>query len=364
MYLPLTDLRMNEIILITGGCGFVGSNLAIKLKQEFPACRIIAFDNLKRRGSEINLPRLSKAGVEFIHGDIRNKEDLNSIGEITTLIEAAAEPSVLSGINSTPDYVLNTNLVGTINCLNYALKFKAKFIFLSTSRIYPIANLNRIDYTENNTRFNLSKNQTQSGITEYGITESFQLNGARSFYGTSKLASEMLIQEYAEFYGLQTVINRCGVLTGPWQMGKSDQGVIVLWLAKHYWNKELNYIGFGGEGKQVRDILHINDLYDLIKIQLSNIESYSNQIFNVGGGINTSVSLKELTGICQEVTGNKIRINRIPENRQADIPIYITDNSKIHSVSGWEPKLKPIDILSDIFRWMQKNESKVSTLLS
>ena len=106
---------MNETILITGGCGFVGSNLAMQLKKEYPSTKIIAFDNLKRRGSELNISRLKDFDIEFIHGDIRNKEDFEEIGEISFLIEAAAEPSVLSGINSLPHYVLNTNLMGTIN---------------------------------------------------------------------------------------------------------------------------------------------------------------------------------------------------------------------------------------------------------
>ena len=355
---------MNETILITGGCGFVGSNLAMQLKKEYPSTKIIAFDNLKRRGSELNISRLKDFDIEFIHGDIRNKEDFEEIGEISFLIEAAAEPSVLSGINSLPHYVLNTNLMGTINCLNFAIKNKAKFIFLSTSRIYPITNLNQILYTEGETRFNLVENQNLLGVTEKGISNNFPLNGARSFYGASKLASELLIQEYAEFYGLQTVINRCGIITGPWQMGKIDQGVIVLWLAKHYWKNELNYIGFGGEGKQVRDILHIKDLFDLIKIQMTNMDTFSNEIYNVGGGLDISVSLKELTMHCENITGNKILINSIPENRAADIPIYISDNSKINSVSGWEPKIAPKEILEDIFEWIKKNESSVKKLLS
>jgi CDP-paratose 2-epimerase len=129
--------------LITGGCGFVGSNLALRLKIEYPDWSITAMDNLKRRGSELNIPRLADHGIKFVHGDIRNAEDFNEVKDVSLLIECAAEPSVLSGIDSTPDYVLNTNLVGTINCLNFALKYKAKVIFLSTSRVYPIANLNK-----------------------------------------------------------------------------------------------------------------------------------------------------------------------------------------------------------------------------
>lgn len=355
---------MNEKILITGGCGFVGSNLAIKLKKDHPSSTIIAFDNLKRRGSELNLTRLKENGVIFIHGDIRNKEDFNNIGEISILIEAAAEPSVLSGIDSTPDYVLNTNLVGTINCLNFALKYQAKFIFLSTSRVYPISNLNQLHFDTNETRFTLSDNQTLSGVSNKGISENFPLNGARSFYGTSKLSSEMIIQEYTEFYGLKSIINRCGVITGPWQMGKIDQGVVVLWLAKHYWKKELSYIGFGGTGKQLRDIIHIEDLYRLINIQICDFNKFNTEIFNIGGGIDVSVSLNELTSLCQDITGNKIVINSIKENRLADIPIYVTDNSKINNLCEWEPTLKPKDIITDIFNWIKINEEIIKPLLN
>lgn len=355
---------MNETILITGGCGFVGSNLAIKLKQDNPSSKIICFDNLKRRGSELNISRLKENNIEFIHGDIRNKEDFDAVGEISLLIEAAAEPSVLSGIDSTPDYLLNTNLQGAINCLNLAVKNNAKFIFLSTSRIYPINNLSKISYIEGDSRFLISKNQTLSGISEQGISEDFPLNGARSFYGTSKLSAELLIQEYVEFYGLNAIINRCGVITGPWQMGKVDQGVVVLWLAKHFWKKELSYIGFGGEGKQVRDILHIDDLYRLIQLQLKDFKTFNGEIFNAGGGLDVSISLKELTEICEELTGNKITIHSVKENRAADIPIYITDNSKITALCGWKPQLDAKATLADIFEWIKQNESTLKSLLN
>jgi CDP-paratose 2-epimerase len=355
---------VSETVLITGGCGFVGSNIAISYKEKFPSNKVIAFDNLKRRGSELNIQRLQTFGIEFIHGDVRNREDFEQIGAISVLIEAAAEPSVLSGINGSPDYVLNTNLNGTLNCLNFAQKHRAKFIFLSTSRVYPVKKLNEISLTEEENRFSISAQEQAIGISQNGISEDFSLHGARSFYGSSKLASELMIQEYAEFYGLKAVINRCGVLTGPWQMGKIDQGVIVLWLAKHYWKKELSYIGYGGQGKQVRDILHIKDLFELLVLQIADIDIYTNEIFNIGGGLDVSVSLKELTVLCEEVVGNKIKINSIAENRQADIPLYISDCKKINDISGWKPKVTPNEIISDVFNWMKKNEKDIRNILN
>jgi CDP-paratose 2-epimerase len=174
----------------------------------------------------------------------------------------------------------------------------------------------------------------------------------------------MLVQEYNALFGLQSVINRCGVLTGPWQMGKVDQGFIVLWLAKHQWKGELSYLGYGGTGKQVRDILHVNDLFRLVDWQMHNIDKVNGEVFNVGGGINSSVSLKELTAHCSNLTGNTIVINSIDQNRKADIPIYITDNTKITELSGWMPAYTVEETLQDILNWMKENEEMLKPILT
>ena len=213
---------MTKNILITGGAGFVGSSMALQLKAKYPTYEIYVLDNLKRRGSELNIPRLKAANIHFVHGDIRNKEDFDGLPKIDLILEASAEPSVLAGIDSTPDYLINTNLSGTINCLNFATKNKSDFIFLSTSRIYPIETIESINFTEATTRFEIAEQQTIKGFSKNGISEDFPLDNYRSLYGTTKLASELFIQEYKQFFGLKTVINRCGVLTGPWQMGKID----------------------------------------------------------------------------------------------------------------------------------------------
>lgn len=354
---------MNNI-LITGGAGFVGSRLAISLKKKYPDYQITCLDNLKRRGSELNLPTLKYYDILFQHGDIRNKEDFDSlIPTYDLIIEASAEPSVLAGVEGSPDYVINTNLVGTLNCLSFARRCNAKVIFLSTSRVYPIETLNNILFEEQPTRFQIAGNQTLTGVSKKGITEDFSLSGARSFYGASKLASELMIHEYASFYDVETVINRCGVLTGPGQMGKVDQGVVVLWVARHFRKGKLDYFGYGGNGKQLRDILHIDDFFDLIDFQIHHFDTVKNQIFNVGGGVDVSISLCELTAICEEVTGNKIAINKVKEDRTADIRIYVSDHSKITKITNWHPKRTPVEVVTDIFHWIEANESQLKNIL-
>ena len=211
-------------ILVTGGAGFVGSNLALRMRGRFPHARIIAADNLKRRGSELNLPRLVAAGVEFVHADVRETDDLTFPGIAFDLIlECSAEPSVLAGFTAGPSYLFATNAVGTLNCLEVARRSQADFVFLSTSRVYPIAALEAIGTVEHADRFDISPGEHAPGLSPAGIAEGFTLEGARSLYGTTKLCSELVIAEYADMYGLRYVINRCGVITGPWQMGKADQ---------------------------------------------------------------------------------------------------------------------------------------------
>lgn len=350
-------------ILITGGAGFIGSTLCIQLKSKYPDYQILAFDNLKRRGSELNLSDFKAKGIDFIHGDIRNIEDIKSVGHFDVLIEASAEPSVLAGLDSDPSYVINNNLYGSINCFNICLQYKAKLIFLSTSRVYPIDKIEQADYIEESTRFSFSDKQKERGISNKGISEALDLFGPRSFYGTTKLSSELFIQEYAAFYGLSAAITRFGVIAGPRQMGKTDQGVVTLWMAKHFWKQSLQYIGYGGMGKQVRDIMHVNDLVNLIDLQIHQIEKFNGKIFNAGGGLTNSASLLEMTGICEQITGNKINIAADHNNRPADLRIYITDNSRIENEIGWKPQHSIEQIFTDIFEWIKKDESTLEKIL-
>lgn len=350
-------------LLITGGAGFVGSSLCIQLKEKYPDYSITAFDNLKRRGSELSLADFKKIDVNFIHGDIRNAEDLDAVGEFDVLIEASAEPSVMAGLNSDPTYVINNNLYGSVNCFNACLKKKAKLIFLSTSRVYPIDTIESANFTEEPTRFSFAADQKEKGISKLGISEELSLNGARSFYGTTKLSSELFIQEYSAFYNLQAAVTRFGVIAGPRQMGKTDQGVVTLWMAKHYWKQSLNYIGYGGLGKQVRDLLHIDDLIALIDLQIHNIEKFNGKIYNAGGGLSASASLLEMTALCEKISGNKITIGSEKQNRPADLRLFITDNSKIEKETGWTPKKNVETIFSDIFTWINANEDQLKSIL-
>jgi len=315
---------------------------------------VIALDNLTRNGSELNLPRLKQTNIVFIKGDVRNYDDIDSCGKVDLIIECSAECSVLAGYNSSLKYLIDTNLYGAINCLEVAKKNNSGFIFLSTSRTYPIEKLNSLHLMEKETRFELDLKQDFRGISRKGISEDFSLEGVRSFYGATKLSAELIIQEYISAYGLKGIINRCGVIAGAHQMGKVDQGVVALWVARHIYKQKLSYIGFGG--KQVRDVLNINDLCDLVELQLEDIDKYSGETYNVGGGIENSLSLIELTKLCQEVTGEEIDISLVEEIRKADVPYYVTDYSKLNKASGWKPKRNVKKTISDISHWIKENK--------
>lgn len=353
-------------MLVTGGAGFVGSSLAIGFKEKYPSLAVIVIDNLKRRGSELNIRRLRETGVEFYHGDIRNPEDLDIGRPFDILIDCSAEPSVLAGYTQGPYYLIQTNLSGTINCLELARKNKADIVFLSTSRVYPYKALNEIKVTETSSRYVWDENQDVHSIRGWstrGITTDFALSGPKSLYGATKLCSELIIEEYADMFGLKAVINRCGVIAGPWQFGKVDQGVFTLWMLAHYFKKELSYIGFSSPGKQVRDLLHIQDLFALIEAQVLSL-STGCKTFNVGGGYDISLSLLETTNLCEEITGNHIDIRSDQNTREADVIIYITDNKRVSDNYGWHPNRTGKQILADIFDWIKVNEAELSFLKS
>lgn len=354
---------MTKRIAITGGAGFVGSNLAIMIARDRPECSVIALDNLKRRGSELTLPRLAEAGVEFKHGDVRIATDLVQLGDVDCLLECSAEPSVLAGHGESPAYLIGSNLNGALNCLEHLRRTGGEMIFLSSSRVYSIPALLDLPLTPNGHRFDIDADASGEGWSGKGIAEDFSTSGPRSLYGTTKLAAEAFIAEYRAAYGLRATVYRCGVLTGPWQMGKVDQGFVTLWMARHLYGGPLSYIGHGGEGTQVRDVLHVADLYDAIAPSLDGVGDLDGQTFNLGGGRDVSVSLRELTDHCKRISGNSIEIASVPETRPNDIAYYITDASRIETQTDWQPKRSLEETLQDIHRWLIEHRRVLEPIL-
>ena len=350
-------------ILITGGAGFVGSNLALLLKRSFANVRVTALDNLKRRGGELNLPRLAASDVGFVHGDVRSPEDLDDAGGFDRLIDCSAEPAVTAGTTGSPMYVLNTNLGGTINCLEAARARGAAVLFLSTSRVYPIGAVNALRYHEDETRFVWDGDDEVPGFSTRGIGEDFPLDGARSFYGASKLACELVLREYVHSYGLRALVNRCGVIAGPWQMGRVEQGVVTLWVACHEFGKPLRYIGFGGQGKQVRDLLHVEDLFDLLVLQMHRPSDWDGRAYNVGGGPQISVSLRELTGLCESATGKSISIDPEPRTSDVDVRLYVTDTANAQRDFTWRPQRSVEQIVTDTCQWVRAHRDRLEPIL-
>lgn len=271
-------------VLVTGGAGFVGAHLVLTLRSRGLADHVVALDNLSRRGSELALPRLRAGEVEFVFGDVRNPEDLDRVGPVDLLVECSAEPSVQAGYASDPRFLLKTNLVGTLNCLEYLRSYGGDLLFLSTSRVHSIAALRSLPLERRGARFSLPEGRSGPGWSPRGIALGFATQGYRSLYGATKLCAEMLIEEYAHVYGLWAVVNRCGVIAGPWQMGKVYQGFVSLWAARSVMGGTLRYTGFGGEGLQVREVLHVDDLTDLVALQLEKLEDHCGRVYAVGGG--------------------------------------------------------------------------------
>ena len=324
-------------ILITGGCGFVGSNLAIYLKEHKIDAKVSSLDNLTRKGSLLNLNRLKKKNIKNFKINIIDNKAIESLPRYDLIIDCCAEASVETS-KSDIDKVFNTNLLGTFNILKKCKKDDSNIIFLSSSRVYSINSLRK-----------LKKNSSL-------ISETFETSEAKSIYGFCKYSSEHLIKEFSFMSKIKYVINRFGVISGPWQFGKQDQGFVSLWVWKHINKKKLSYIGFGGKGSQTRDVIHIADVCELIALQVKKINKTYNLTVNVGGGKKNTTSLKNLTKICQEITSNKIKILSKKITSEYDIPYYSTDNSKVKKIYKWEPKKSFLNIIEDIYIWMNLNK--------
>ena len=333
-------------ILVTGGCGFVGSNIAIYLKKNLKNSQISSLDNLIRKGASLNLKRLKKHKINNYKINIEDFKKIKKLPKFNLIIDCCAEPAIEAS-RKDKDRVFNTNLLGTFNILQKCINDKSNIIFLSSSRVYSIEKLKELVKNPN-----LRK---PLKITKK-ICENFETSSASSLYGFTKLASEKLIKEFFYKTKLKYLVNRFGVIAGPWQFGKQDQGFVTLWVASHILKKKLSYIGFGGKGHQVRDVIHIDDVCSIILLQIKKIKKIYNSTFNIGGGLKNAISLKKLTNKCEKLTQNKITISKNSRTSIFDIPYYVTDNSKIIKSYRWKPKKNLNHILIDIFNWINKNK--------
>ncbi len=347
-------------ILITGICGFVGSSLARALQHRLENAAIFGVDNFSRAGSETNRMRLTRAGVRLFHGDLRMASDLESLPDADWVIDAAANPSVLAGVDgrSTSRQLVEHNLWSVVNTLEYCRRCGAGLILLSSSRVYSIEPLAALPVRVHDEAFHLDISQALPvGISERGITEQFPVAPPVSLYGATKLASETMALEYGATFGFPVVVNRCGNLAGAGQFGTAEQGIFSYWLHAHAARRPLRYIGFGGCGRQVRDAFHSDDLGDLIIKQMHSgsagqMHSGSGgdqKVSNVGGGIANSISLAQLTRWCDQRFGAAT-----PEPdlrpRPFDIPWLVMDSGAVERQFGWTPQRNLESILEEIAR--------------
>ena len=336
-------------ILITGSCGFAGISICENLLQANSNLKITGLDNLSRKGSERNVGKLQELGVSLLRKDVRNASDLEDLDRFDWIIDCSANPSVLAGINgeSSSRQLIEHNLLGTINLLEYCKLHQTGLILLSTSRVYSAKNLASLPIQEQVDHFKIDTGRILSGISSKGINEDFPTTPPLSLYGMSKLSSENLALEYGENFDFPVWINRCGVMAGAGQFGKAEQGIFSYWIHSFREKKPLKYIGFGGNGFQVRDALHPKDLVSIIVKQMQEPNRGQPKIINLGGGVENSMSLKQLSSWCEARFG-PIEVIASEEERPMDAPWIVMDSSLAKEVWDWAPQTRIEQILNEI----------------
>jgi len=347
-------------ICITGAAGFVGSSLASALAQRIDGTDLVGLDNLSRRGSETNLSALRASGGRFVHGDLRCREDVEALPRADWVVDCAAIPSVMAGLAGDSAALVGHNLIGTLHLLEKCRRDGSGFLMLSTSRVYSIPALAAIPLVDAPTR--LAPDPSGAfpvGSSPEGVAEGFSTASPVSLYGATKLASEVMALEYGATYGFPVWIDRCGVLAGPGQFGRADQGIISFWIYQWMLGRSLSYIGFGGRGHQVRDYLAPEDLADLVAMQLQQPARDAPRIVNVGGGPGSATSLRELSDYCAERFGPGPSVGSDPRDRPFDIPYYVTDNAEVRRAWGWRPTTPPGVLLDRVAAWAEANRGVI-----
>ncbi len=339
-------------IFLTGACGFVGSTLALQLRAAYPDLEIIGLDNLARAGSWLNREKLLQAGVTVRHGDIRLASDLEGLPACDWVIDGAAVPTVMAGVDgrTSSRQLVEHNLLGTLHLLEYCKNHRAGFILLSTSRVFsipPLAGLRMTlaEQADHPTRWRQAPafapdpgQDFPMGISPRGVAETASTEPPVSLYGSTKVCSEHLALEYGETFGFPVWINRCGVMSGAGQFGHPAQGIFAYWIHACRERRPLRFIGFGGQGAQVRDVFHPRDLAPVLRRQMLEAHpSRKPRVCHFGGGPDQSCSLAQLHAWCSERYSGLPPVQAQPETRPFDIPWMVFDGTRAREVWHWQP---------------------------
>lgn len=343
-------------ILITGICGFVGSTLARELLKA--GHQVSGFDNFIRPGSETNRAPLEQLGARVIEADLRDGRAMNTLPAADFVIDAAANPSVLAGVDgkTSSRELVDHNLTGTINLLEYCKTHGAGFILLSTSRVYSIPPLSALPTVVRDEA--LAPDPARplpAGLTVAGLDETFATTAPVSLYGATKLASEAMALEYGETFGFPVFVNRCGVMAGAGQFGRADQGIFAYWINAWLRKRPLKYLGFGGHGHQVRDCLHPRDLVPVLEQQFAAPKlPAADRLANFSGGAASALSLKQLSDWCAGRFGpHAVVQDGTP--RPFDIGWMVLDHAKATRLWAWRPATSVRTVLEEIALHAEQN---------
>lgn len=350
-------------LLITGICGFAGSSLAEYFLERREGVELWGIDNLMRPGSETNRGRLKKLGANIVHGDIRSASDWEPLPKVDWVIDAAANPSVLAGLQEgfSSRQLFEHNLGSIVHVLEFCKRHSAGLVLLSSSRVYSVAALSSLPLKTTDGAFELdASSPLPQGVSLNGIARDFSTAAPVSLYGSTKLACEILALEYGEAFQFPVWINRCGVLGGAGQFGTPDQGIFSYWINAHLRRRPLRYIGFDGTGKQVRDAFHPRDLACLLDAQMRSERRSGQRIYTVGGGPANAMSLARLTAWCDARFGPH-PVTADARERPYDIPWVVMDHSEAARDFAWRIETPIVALLNGIARHAEAHPDWLET---
>ena len=332
-------------VLVTGGAGFIGVNTCMKFAKN--GWDITAFDNLSRPGADENVKlMLDQGSIKFVKGDIRNSLELDNLlnnNEFYAVIHLAAQVAVTTSVTD-PVEDFEINAMGTFNVLESIRKYspKTKLIFASTNKVY--GKLEGIEVVESNGRY-------QYLDLPAGVNESHPLD-FHSPYGCSKGCADQYVLDYARIYGLDTTSFRQSCIYGPRQFGIEDQGWLAWFIIASILGRQITIYG---DGKQIRDVLHVDDLVNAYECALKSEGRATGHCFNIGGGPTATLSLLELVNMLESRMGKSVPLN-FSTWRPGDQPVFVCDVSKAKSLLGWEPAIRPSEGVDKLISWVTDNQ--------